>query len=57
MIHFHIVTWRLKAGVVEPEQTTTAVQRLGKHIPSATNMQETIEQLPFLRDGDVNTSL
>jgi hypothetical protein len=29
----HIVTWRLKAGIVKPEQTSIARQRLCKHIP------------------------
>jgi hypothetical protein len=39
----NIVTWRLKAGIVKPEQTTIARQRLGKHIPAATNTQAKIE--------------
>jgi hypothetical protein len=36
------VTWHPKAGVVKSEQTFTARQRLGKHIPVATNTQGTI---------------
>jgi hypothetical protein len=31
------VTRRLKAGIVEPEQTFIARQRLGKHVPAAMN--------------------
>jgi hypothetical protein len=28
------MTRRLKAGVVEPEETAVAMQRLGKHVPA-----------------------
>jgi hypothetical protein len=38
------VTWRLKAGIVEPEEAV-ARQRLGKHISAATNTHATIEEL------------
>jgi hypothetical protein len=34
-----------------------ARQRLCKHIPTATNMQATIEELQFLCNGEVNTPL
>jgi hypothetical protein len=50
-----IATWRLKAAILEWEQTSIPRQRLGKHIPAATNTQ-TIE-LPFLYGGEVNTPL
>jgi hypothetical protein len=30
---------------VEPEETSTATQRLGKHVPEATNAQTTTEVL------------
>jgi hypothetical protein len=53
----HTVTRRLKAGIVGPEQTSIARQRLGKHIPAATNTQATIEELPFLCNSKVNTRL
>jgi hypothetical protein len=42
---------------MEPEQSSIARQRLGKHIPAATNIHATIEELPFLYNGEVNTSL
>jgi hypothetical protein len=51
------VTWPLKAGIVEPEQTSIARQRLSKHIPAATNTQAAIEELPFLCNGEVNMTL
>jgi hypothetical protein len=38
-----IVTWRPKAGIVKSEWTFIARERLGKHIPVATNTQATIE--------------
>jgi hypothetical protein len=31
------MTRRLKAGIVEPEETSF-IQRLGKHVPAATNI-------------------
>jgi hypothetical protein len=34
-----------------------ARQRLGKHSPAATNTQATIEELPFLCNREVNTSI
>jgi hypothetical protein len=37
-----IVTWQLKAGMVEPEQTSIAEQRLGNHVPSTTNSNERV---------------
>jgi hypothetical protein len=33
-----IVTWRLKAEIVEPEQTSVAEQRLGNHVSAAMNI-------------------
>jgi hypothetical protein len=35
----------LKAGIVEPEETSIARQRLGKQVPAATDTQATIEKL------------
>jgi hypothetical protein len=40
-----IVTWRLKAGLVESEETSTARQRLGKQVSSVTDMHAIIEEL------------
>jgi hypothetical protein len=40
----HIVTWRLKAGIVKSEERSIVRQRLGKHIPAATNTHATIEE-------------
>jgi hypothetical protein len=34
-----------------------ARQRLGKHIPAVTNEHATIEKLPFLCNGAVNTTI
>jgi hypothetical protein len=52
----YIMTWCLKTGIVEPQQTSTDRQGLGKHIPAATNTQAIIE-LPFICKGEVNTPL
>jgi hypothetical protein len=38
-------TQRLKAGTVESEETAVAKQRLGKHVPAATNTHTTIEEV------------
>jgi hypothetical protein len=35
----------LKAGIVEPEETSTARHRLGKQVSAATDTQATIENL------------
>jgi hypothetical protein len=35
----------VKAGIVEAEETSITRQRLGKHIPGATNMQLKIDVL------------
>jgi hypothetical protein len=35
----------LKAGIVQPEETFTVRQRLGKHVPAATNTKAKIEEL------------
>jgi hypothetical protein len=48
---------RLNAEIVKPEQTSIARQRLDEHIPAATNTQAAIEELPFLCNGEVNTSV
>jgi hypothetical protein len=37
MQNVDIVTWRLKAGIVEPERTSIAKQLFGNHVPAATN--------------------
>jgi hypothetical protein len=39
----NIGTWRPKGGIVKSEWTFIARQRLGKHIPAATNTQAKIE--------------
>jgi hypothetical protein len=39
------VTWRLKAGIVEPQETFCVRQRFGKHVPAATNTQVTTDEL------------
>jgi hypothetical protein len=39
------VTLRLKAGIVEPEETSIARKQFRKHVPAATNTQATIEEL------------
>jgi hypothetical protein len=41
----YIVTWRLKAGTVEPEETSINRQRVGKHVIATTNSQTTKEEL------------
>jgi hypothetical protein len=38
------VIWLPKVGKIEPEQTSIAMQRLGKHIPAAMNTHATIEE-------------
>jgi hypothetical protein len=35
----------LKPGILEPEETAVIMQRLGKHIPTATDTHATIEEL------------
>jgi hypothetical protein len=45
MMPFYITAWRLKAGIVEPEETSIARQGLSKHVPAAKNKQITIEKL------------
>jgi hypothetical protein len=42
---FSIVTWRLKARIVEREETAIASQRLGEHAPAATDAHATMEEL------------
>jgi hypothetical protein len=44
LLCFHNGTWRPKAGIVKPEETCIARQRLGKHIPVATNTHAPIEE-------------
>jgi hypothetical protein len=39
------VAWRLKARIVEWEETATARQQLGKQAPPAMNKQATTEEL------------
>jgi hypothetical protein len=43
--------------MVEPEQTSIARQQLSKNIPAATNKHAITESLPFLCNGEVNTSV
>jgi hypothetical protein len=38
-----IVTWGLKARIVEQEEMAIARQRLGKHTPEATDTHTTME--------------
>jgi hypothetical protein len=57
ILHQLLRTWRLKTGIVEPEQTSITRQQLGKHIQSVTNTQAKIEELPFLCNCEVNTPL
>jgi hypothetical protein len=46
-----IVTWRLKAGIVKPEEKSIARQRLGKHVSSTTPIIGNIgERRCFLLD-------
>jgi hypothetical protein len=40
-----IVTWRLKAGIVESGETSIARKRLGKQVSGATDAQATIDGL------------
>jgi hypothetical protein len=40
-----IMAWRLNAGIVEPEETSIATQRLGKQVFAARDAQPTIEEL------------
>jgi hypothetical protein len=40
----HIMTWRLKAGIVEPEESSNSRQRLGKQVSATTDTQATIEE-------------
>jgi hypothetical protein len=35
----------LKAGIVEPEETAIARQKLGKHVSAVTNTCTTVEEL------------
>jgi hypothetical protein len=41
----YTVTQRLKAGIVEPEETSVDRQRLGKQASAATDTQASIEEL------------
>jgi hypothetical protein len=51
-LRFYIVTWRLKAGIAEPEEPFIARQLLGKQVPAATNKEATIEVLLCYNDGN-----
>jgi hypothetical protein len=46
------VTRCLKEGIVEPEDTSIARRRLGKHVPAATKTQATIEVLLGYNNGN-----
>jgi hypothetical protein len=45
--HYSIVTLRLKAGIVEPEETSIARQRLSNHVTVEMNAHATIEQRSY----------
>jgi hypothetical protein len=45
LVWHYTVTWRLKAGIVQPEESSIAIQRLGKQVSAATDTQATIEEL------------
>jgi hypothetical protein len=53
-IHFGTVTWRLKAGIAEPEKPFIARQRLDRHIPAETNMYAIKEPVSKQRFGKHN---
>jgi hypothetical protein len=36
IVEMYIVTWRLRAGIVEPEETSITRQMLGKHLSATT---------------------
>jgi hypothetical protein len=44
-VRLSILTWSLKAGIVELKETAIAGRWLGKHVPAATDMDTTIEEL------------
>jgi hypothetical protein len=44
MKSLHIVTWRLKAGIVKQEAAIASQQHI-KHVPAAVNQHATIEEL------------
>jgi hypothetical protein len=39
---FHIVTLRLKAELVEPEETSTTGERVSKHVPAETKRDNVV---------------
>jgi hypothetical protein len=41
--------------MAEPEETFIARQRFGKQVPAEMNTHTTIEELPFLCNGEGNT--
>jgi hypothetical protein len=45
LLQEYIVTWRLKAGIVQTNKAFIARYRLGKHVPAATNKHATTEIL------------
>jgi hypothetical protein len=44
-LHVHTMTLRLKAGTAEPDERSIARQRLGKHVPMATDTNAAIGEL------------
>jgi hypothetical protein len=46
-ICINAVTLRLKAGIVEPDETSIAKQRLSKHVPAEMKAHATIEQQSY----------
>jgi hypothetical protein len=53
----HIAIWRLKAGIAEPEWTFIPKQWLRKQVSAEINTHTTIEELPFLCNGEVNITI
>jgi hypothetical protein len=49
--------YRLKAGKVEPKEMDVTKQRLGKHVPAATNTHTTIEELLYAVRASSNLPL
>jgi hypothetical protein len=45
MAFFHIVTWRLKAGIMGQEEAAIARQRRRKHISGAPNQHSIIREM------------
>jgi hypothetical protein len=46
ILYVNGLSQRIKAGIAEHQETGMVRQRLGKHVPEATNTYSTIEELP-----------